>query len=290
MQRGMSGVKDLGELTSPVLVYGGAYSNLQATPALLAEADRLGIPASHRINTGDIVAYCADAAAVTDLVMAEGGHVVLGNCEESFGAEEDGCGCGFEEGRACDLASRDWVAHANSLLRPDQRAFMAACPPRIRFRMAGRLFEVTHGGFSQINRFIFETDLAAIDEELALTDADVFIGGHSGVPFTVKREGRFWLNAGVIGMTFNDGDTRTGFMVLRPAEDGVTVRVHRLAFDHAGAAAAMDAARMPPGYRDALFSGFWPNMDVMPGAMKARRGVAIEISDLILSAALPRAA
>lgn len=286
----MSAVKDLGDLTAPVLVYGGAYSNLQATEALLSEADRLGIPPDHRINTGDIVAYCADAARVSDLVIARGGHTVLGNCEESFGAEDDGCGCGFEEGSACDLASRDWVAHANSQLTPEHRAFMAACPPRIRFRMAGRTFDVTHGGFSLINRFIFETDADAIAEELTLTDADIVIGGHSGVPFIAQSGKRHWLNAGVIGMPFNDGDVRTGFMVLTPEDDGVTIQFHRLAFDSQGAAAAMDAARMPPGYREALLSGFWPNMDVMPEPMKARRGQPVTIPDLKLPAFLPKAA
>lgn len=286
----MSRMLDLGDRTAPVLVYGGTYSNLQATEALLTEADRLGIPPDHRINTGDIVAYCADAAAVSDLVMARGGHVVLGNCEESFGAEDDGCGCGFEEGSACDLASRDWVAHANEQLTPAHRAFMASCPGRIRFRMAGRTFDVTHGGFSLINRFIFETDTDAIAEELALTDADVVIGGHSGVPFVAKSGVRHWLNAGVIGMPFNDGDPRTGFMVLTPEDSGVTVRFHRMSYAHSKAAAAMDAVRMPPGYRDALLTGLWPNMDVMPEAMQARRGQEITITDLKLHAALPRAA
>lgn len=286
----MSATTDLGELTAPVLLYGGSYSNLQATEALLAEADRLGIPPDHRINTGDIVAYCADAGRVSDLVMTRGGHVVLGNCEESFGAEDDGCGCGFEEGSACDLASRDWVAHANDQLTPAHRACMAARPERIRFRMAGRTFDVTHGGFSLINRFIFQSDAEAIAEELALTDADVVIGGHSGLPFVARSGERHWLNAGVIGMPFNDGDVRTGFMVLTPGESGVSMQFHRLSYDNAGAAAAMDAALMPPGYRDALLSGLWPNMDVMPDAMKAQRGQPLTIPDLKLPAALPRAA
>lgn len=281
---------DLGEFAAPVLLYGGAYSNLQATEALLAEADRLDIPPSHRVNTGDIVAYCADAAATTDLVMQAGGHVVLGNCEESFGAETDGCGCGFEEGSACDLASRDWLAHANAELTPDHRAFMAACPARIAFRMAGRSFEVIHGGYSAINRFIFPTDETAIAEELALTGADAVIAGHSGVPFATETGGRWWINAGVAGMPFNDGDPETGFMLLTPDENGATLTFHRLAYDHAGAAAAMDRAGLPPGYRDALLSGLWPNMDVMPDAMRQRRGQPLAVPPLRIPAAVSRAA
>ncbi|WP_416899703.1 MAG: metallophosphoesterase family protein [Minwuia sp.] len=290
MQQGVNGVLDLGAVDEPVLVYGGTYSNLQATQALLDAADRLGIPPVRRIHTGDIVAYCADAAAVSDLVMAQGGHVVLGNCEESFGAEAEGCGCGFEEGSACDLASRDWVAHANAGLTPAHRAFMAACPAEIRFRMAGRSFTAIHGGFSAVNRFVFETDTEAVAAELARTEADVVLAGHSGVPFAHAAGGRWWINAGVVGMPFNDGRTDTAFVVLSPSEKGVEVRFHRLDYDHAAAAAAMSAAGLPDGYRLALGSGFWPNMDVMPSAMQARRGAALALETFTIPAGMRHAA
>ena len=53
---------DLGNLDAPVLLFGGPYSNLRATQAMRAEADRLGIPADHVICTGDVVAYAAAPA------------------------------------------------------------------------------------------------------------------------------------------------------------------------------------------------------------------------------------
>jgi len=56
-------VQGLGDLDTPVLLFGGPYSNLQATRALRAEATRLGIAPDHVICTGDVVAYCADSAA-----------------------------------------------------------------------------------------------------------------------------------------------------------------------------------------------------------------------------------
>ena len=43
-------------LDGPALIFGGPYSNLQATAAVLAEAARLGIPAAHIICTGDLIA------------------------------------------------------------------------------------------------------------------------------------------------------------------------------------------------------------------------------------------
>ncbi|MDF1733587.1 MAG: metallophosphoesterase family protein [Minwuia sp.] len=283
-------VLDLGAIDAPVLVYGGPYSNLQATQALFDRADALGIAPEHRINTGDIVAYCAAPEATTRAVTTRGGPVVRGNCEESFGAGAEDCGCGFEEGSACDLLARGWFAHAMAELSPDSRAVMAACPAEIRFSMAGLRLSAVHGGFSAINRFIFPIDQAAMADECARTGADIVLAGHSGVPLAQQVNQQWWLNAGVIGMPANDGDPRTWFMVLTPDATGLEVVFHRLGYDHAAAAAEMRRLGLAEGYARALETGLWPNMDVMPDADRDRCGQPIPLSRLHIERAAARAA
>src|SRR5277367_268628 len=51
-------------LDGPLLVFGGSYSNLEATTAILAEARRRAIAPSHILCTGDVVAYGADPQPV----------------------------------------------------------------------------------------------------------------------------------------------------------------------------------------------------------------------------------
>src|SRR5690349_4353722 len=92
-------------IAGPALVFGGPYSNLQATAAVLAAAARLGIPPARIICTGDLVAYCGDPAATIDLVGAAGIHVVMGNCDEQLAQGGADCGCGFPAGSACERAS-----------------------------------------------------------------------------------------------------------------------------------------------------------------------------------------
>ena len=58
-------------LEPPVLVFGGPYSNLRALAALRQRADELGIPPSHSICTGDVVAYWYG------LIGLEAGHLLL---------------------------------------------------------------------------------------------------------------------------------------------------------------------------------------------------------------------
>jgi hypothetical protein len=79
------------------MVFGGPYSNLEATRAVLDEATRLSISADRIICTGDVVAYGADAAATVDLVRDRVGNVVMGNCEESLAAGSDDAVAGFRQ-------------------------------------------------------------------------------------------------------------------------------------------------------------------------------------------------
>ncbi len=258
----------------PLLVFGGPYSNLQATQAILAEAARRNIPSQRVICTGDVVAYGADAAACCDLIMASGIWVIAGNCEENLAAGALDCGCGFEEGTACDLLSRAWYAHANRQMTAAHRAWMAGLPYRLIIRLPdGRSLAVLHGGVRDISRFIFASaehkDLA---DEIAATGCDGVIAGHCGIPFVRQVGPGVWINAGAIGMPADDGTPRIWFALLTPGKAGLSVEILPLQYDHAAAAAAMRAAGLPEGYAAALGSGIWPSCDVLPPAERARRG------------------
>ena len=96
---------DLGVLDGDLLLFGGPYSNLQATQAVLTQANVRGIAADHVICTGDIVAYCGAPVATLAAVRAFDGVVLAGNCEVQLAQDADDCGCGFEDGSTCDRLS-----------------------------------------------------------------------------------------------------------------------------------------------------------------------------------------
>lgn len=261
----------------PLLVFGGPYSNLQATRAVLAEAARRAIPARRVICTGDVVAYGADPAACTDLVIASGIHVLMGNCEENLAAGALDCGCGFEDGTACDLLSRAWYAHADRHVTPAQRAWMGARPRRVTVALQdGRRLAVLHGGAQDISRFVFASAPdALLAGEIAATGCDGVIAGHCGIPFARRVGPALWLNAGAIGMPADDGTPRAWFAVLWPDAAGLRAEILPLSYDHEGAASAMRTAGLPEGYAAALSTGHWPSGDVLPPAERVRRGTPL---------------
>ena len=277
-------ILDLGELDErggPVLCFGGPYSNLQATEAVLAEAARRGIPPNRVICTGDVVAYCGDPSATTVAIRDAGIHVVMGNCEEQLGFNGADCNCGFEDGSDCAQWSQSWFAHAAADLSEETLSWMQDLPRQIRFTLSGRRFAVIHGGADNISEYVFASsatgDKARNFDRLDQkgppdTAIDAVIGGHSGLPFTQFLGGRLWHNAGAIGMPANDGTPRGWFSLLSPASDGIDITILALDYDHQAAAAALRASQPDLPYAKTLESGLWPNMAVLPDAEQKRRG------------------
>ncbi|CAE8639051.1 unnamed protein product [Polarella glacialis] len=287
-------VQDLGHLEGPVLVFGGAYSNLHALEAMLKLAKQdLGIPPSRIIHTGDVVAYCAHPLETTELLMRSGVSCLLGNCEESIGAGSLDCGCGFPEDSACAAFSQNWYAYVMSELKdcPDLKTWMAGLPRRIEFTVAGRRLAVVHGSPSEISRFIWPSSAGAELEanmDVLPPSVEGVICGHSGMPFARlvpgratsasggRNRSRLWLNAGVIGMPANDGTQQAWYAVLSPTAGQIRVDLRSLDYDAQGAADAILARpQLVRAYGDSLTTGIWPSHDILPVDEQMASGVPL---------------
>lgn len=275
------------DASSPILVFGGPYSNLQALAAMRRRAGELRISPGNVICTGDVVAYCAEPEETTRAIRDWGCHVVAGNCEEQLAAGAADCGCGFEEGSACDLLAKGWYPFAQQRLSPENCAWMAGLPAAITFAYAGVRFRVVHGGAHLTNRFVFASQTQVLAEEFSAAGADVVVAGHSGLPFIAKVAGAgrrgVWFNPGVIGMPANDGTPDGWYGLVVREGDGLRFETFRLPYDHAAAAAVMRRFGHVNGYARSLVTGLWPSLDILPererGAMGRRlRPKSLQIS------------
>ncbi|ABV93354.1 putative phosphatase [Dinoroseobacter shibae DFL 12 = DSM 16493] len=263
-------VRDLGALQGKMVVYGGPYSNLQASLALLSFCADNRIPASHRICTGDTVAYGGEPKATWSLMRTTGGTVVAGNCERNLAENAEDCGCGFGADTTCDLLSRAWYAYARRELPQDAKDWMAALPDMVVFQHGTRRCAVIHGGLSDISRFLWPSSPEAdFSEEIALIEAavgavDVVFAGHCGLAFQRQIGDALWVNAGAIGLPPNDGRPETRFALL----DGDKITIERLDYNARPAISAMTRAGLTQGYHDTLKTGLWPSEDVLPTELR----------------------
>ena len=270
-------LKDLGEIDTGIVLFGGPYSNLQATEAMLDVIRQRGFSS---ICTGDCVAYCADPAATVAALRSAGVHVVAGNCDKQLAVGAMTCGCGFEAGSTCDVLSSGWFAHAHAHIGATDRAWMAGLPDMSVFSQAGQRFAVVHGGATDVSRFLWPTspDMDFKEEieciQMHVGPGNGGIAGHCGIGFMRSIGDVTWINAGVIGMPPHDGGRAARYAVM--SDDGV--RIARLDYDAAGAATRMVAVGLTQGYHDSLLSGYWPSEDVLPPALRRSAPVSASTS------------
>jgi predicted phosphodiesterase len=269
----------------PLLIFGGPYSNHAATLAMRRKAEALGIESDQAICTGDVVAYCAEPEETVALVRNWGCHVIKGKCEESLSARAPDCGCGFDEGTACDLLSKGWYPYADNRISDASRKWMAALPAHLTFILAGRRVRVIHGGVTETSRFIFaSTATSEKQTELDHAGADIIIVGHCGIPFMQKIGTAVWFNPGVIGMPANDGTSDGWYGLIEPYEGGLCFSICRLPYDAGKAATTLRRAGSAPAYAEALTTGVWPSLDVLPMTERNETGNPLRIRSLFINA------
>jgi predicted phosphodiesterase len=270
---GAAGIADFGTFTGAVLLCGGAVSNLEALQGLERQARRHGIAPDHIIHTGDVIAYCADAAKATAFVAERGWRAIKGNVEAQLAAASETCACGFAPGTVCDALTASWYAHADSQMTHALRRWRADLPDQAEFGLCGRRFRVVHGSVAMVNRFMFASlSEAEFAREFERTAAHAVIAGHSGLPFSRIIGDRLWHNPGSLGLPANDGTPRGWYSLIEPAGDTIRLRHLSFAYDHPKAAAKMRAASLPEGYAACLETGRWPSLDVLPEAEQAATG------------------
>ncbi|MBT7801103.1 MAG: metallophosphoesterase [Tateyamaria sp.] len=132
------------------MIFGGPYSNLQATQAVLLESvKRVANP----VCTGDLVAYCAWPTETVAAFSSANFEVIAGNCEVQLAARANSCGCGFTSDSVCNALSIDWFGFASSSIKIFERKWMASLPDVISFTHSGANYGVIHGGASDVARF-----------------------------------------------------------------------------------------------------------------------------------------
>lgn len=262
--------------TQKLFLFGGCYSNLQATKKIKEIADELGFCPEQIICTGDIVGYCAQPEETVQLIKDWGIQVIAGNVEVQLRNGEIDCGCNFDEGSRCDLLSRQWFPFAQENLSTDSINWMHLLSNSIEFHHKQRTYHVLHGGTDDISEFIFESTPEWRKLEIfEQTKADVIIAGHSGLPFqqiikNQKGEKKWWINPGVIGMPANDGTPRCWFGVLDLETNSFELK--ELNYNFQLASDLMRKNNLPLAYADTLVSGIWDNCDILPEKESLKQG------------------
>ncbi len=270
-------IKNLGEITSnQLLLFGGVYSNLQALEKLKVIAEDKGFTPNEIINNGDIVGYCAQPEECVQFVKEWGIHNIIGNVEENLREGIDDCGCDFDEGTRCDIFSRQWYPFAQQAVSKESVDWMKELPNQLRFEFGGKKWCVVHGSPNHISEFIFNsTSWQMKKSHLLALQVDGIIAGHSGLPFSNEKDGKYWVNPGVIGMPANDGQAAVWYAILKQENGAIKIEYHSFNYDHQMANQLMLEKGLPSTYAKTLLTGIWDNCEILPEEEANNQGLKI---------------
>ena len=275
-------IAHIGTLDGRLLLFGGAYSNLEALTTVQRIAWESDIPPGRVICTGDTVGYCAEPEACARLLRDWGVHSIAGNVEIQLRNGDMDCGCDFSVDSRCDLFAKQWYPYAARRVSAQTLAYFATLPEILSFDYEGKKCVVVHGSYFRTSEFIFaSTPWTTKAENFKATNADVIIAGHCGLPFHEVKDEKYWLNPGVIGMPANDGTTRVWYMIIEPnpTGDDLCFQHHTFEFDYDETFARMLEEELPIAYAKTLSSGLWDNNDILPPTETAAQGRALRLDE-----------
>jgi diadenosine tetraphosphatase ApaH/serine/threonine PP2A family protein phosphatase len=237
---------------------GGAYGNLPALEACLADARAQGV--DRRAFLGDAIGCCGHSDEVVAMIRGHFDLLVAGNHEQQAVAGAETCGCGYTSAED-EAASCEAFRLATAGLSEDGRSWLGTWPDEAVVEMEGGRVLLCHGSPGYTSEFLYEVELDDLRLEAWLDRFDVrgFVCTHSGLPWVRRlRQGRFAVNCGVVGKPDHDGDPAVHYAVLDLPRGGEPrLEIRRVEYDHDAWARRMEEAGIAPVFVEPVRTGRW---------------------------------
>jgi putative phosphoesterase len=217
-------------------VFSDVHGNLHALRAVLDDIRHASVERVYCL--GDVVGYGAFPNEVIELLDLGKIPTVIGNYDDGTGFDRDECGCAYrdaEHRRLGDLSFQWTKAHVTT----DNKALLRKYLPEIRFTVDGLRFLLVHGSPRRNNEYLFEDRPESTFQRIAESaGAEVIVCGHTHKPYAKDVAGVTFINDGSAGYP-KDGDPRACYALIEVAGGRPRVRFERIAYNVAGAAAAI---------------------------------------------------
>jgi pyruvate-formate lyase-activating enzyme/predicted phosphodiesterase len=252
-----------------IAVCGGAYANPWALQAMLADARRRGC--ERIFCLGDMGGFGAECDAIWPVLLDAGVECIAGNYDVAMARGDPDCGCGYTDDRDNHYAQ---VIYEYTLAHTSRRfaAWMGALPRERRERLGGVDVHMVHGSPLQINDFLWESlSEEELHMRLALSDAEVLLCTHTGIPWQRRVAGRLVVNVGTVGRPANDGRPETWYAVLELETGRARAELVPVAYDWRAQAASMRAAGLPEVFVETIETGWWTTcLEIVPPRERSR--------------------
>ncbi len=253
-------------------VFGGIYNNYLALDAAIRDARGRG--AERLFCLGDLGAFGPRPDRVFPLLGEHNVECIQGNYDNSIGNDLNDCQCGYTDPRDNHFAQISYeYTYENT--SSENRRWMRALPPELRFEIDGLKFLLCHGSPRRTNEFLWESTTSThfLNKQADDFQADVILGTHTGIHWERElSQGRRFINVGVLGRPENDGRTNVWYALIDTKSGGeLNVEFIPLEYDYQRLAEEMRDENLPEEFVETVLTGWWTTcLEVLPGKERRR--------------------
>ena len=246
-----------------IAVCGGPYANPYAMQAFIADAHRRGC--ERLFCLGDLGGFGAEMNALWPMLQQADIECIAGNYDVALARGDSDCGCGYRDARDNEFAQLIYD-HTRAHTDADFAAWMGTLPTERRLNIEDCELHLVHGSTVALNDFWWESlPEAEHQARVDLSDADVVLCTHSGLPWQKQIGDTLVVNVGVLGKPANDGTRNVWYAVLDIADGAASAELVALDYDWQAQAASMTAAGLPRPFVETIETGWWTTcLEVLP--------------------------
>lgn len=245
-----------------ILLLADIHGNLPALQAVLASTAAAACAEAWCL--GDIVGYGPFPNECARLVAQKASRVIFGNHDIKAVSAKKVAQLAAQHKEAYKVFIFTWTHRA---LLPETVAYIKSLPGQRHFTLAGRSIVLLHGSPEGVDDGLsVYTPDGRLASLAAKAKADIILVGHTHEAFSRNAGASVFINPGSVGRPF-DGDARASFAVLDIDAQGVRVKQHRAAYDHAGVVDEMKRQDFPDILVRAFAASRSPG-DILPVAAR----------------------
>jgi diadenosine tetraphosphatase ApaH/serine/threonine PP2A family protein phosphatase len=252
-------------------LFGGIYNNYLALQQAVDDAKLRGVDGIYCL--GDLGAFGPHPNRVFPILRDNGVTVIRGNYDDSVGRGLEHCQCGYTDPRDNHFASLSY-RYTFDNTDASHRPFLANLPTLLDIRVDDHRVRLCHGSPRRTNEFLWEstTSTQFLDKLLDDAGVDAMAVTHTGIKWRrALRDGRAFVNVGVLGRPENDGTTNVWYAILE--SDGSRLRTEFIpvVYDYQRLAGEMRSEGLPEKFAETILTGYWTTcLEILPAKERAR--------------------
>lgn len=209
-----------------IAVISDIHANIEALRAVLNDIDGLSVDKIY--CTGDLVGYGPKPNEVIELIRAKRIDTVMGNYDDAVAYNLPVCGCNYKSDaeRERGEKSLSWtITHITA----ENKKFLRELPEVLSLNLEKYNLLLFHGSPRALNEYLNDVEDEDLFNDITRDyPADIYIYGHTHVPYVKKAVDKLFVNVGSVGLP-KDGNPDACYVIVEIKEFPV-VTIHRVLY------------------------------------------------------------